>query len=98
MTDEAFLQDVCAHPDDDAPRLIYADWLDDRGDSARADFIRTQCELARLSPGDARAAALARRQDELLDRYWYDWRDALPHLHGITWGDFERGFVGSITA
>lgn len=35
-------------PDDDAPRLIYADWLQDHGDEARAEFIRVQCELARI--------------------------------------------------
>src|SRR5262249_20269221 len=38
-----FLQAVLDAPDDDAPRLIYADWLDDHGDPARAEFIRLQC-------------------------------------------------------
>jgi uncharacterized protein (TIGR02996 family) len=45
---DAFLQEILAHPDDDGPRLIYADWLEERGDP-RADFIRVQCELARLT-------------------------------------------------
>jgi uncharacterized protein (TIGR02996 family) len=26
-----FLQAICADPDDDTPRLVYADWLDERG-------------------------------------------------------------------
>jgi uncharacterized protein (TIGR02996 family) len=46
----AFLADIIAHPDDDAPRLILADWLDERdapGDRDRAEFIRVQCELGR---------------------------------------------------
>jgi uncharacterized protein (TIGR02996 family) len=30
--DDAFLQAIIERPDDDAPRLIYADWLDERGD------------------------------------------------------------------
>ncbi len=30
-SDEAFLQAIAETPDDDAPRLIYADWLDDHG-------------------------------------------------------------------
>lgn len=47
---EAFLADIIEHPDDDAPRLIYADWLEDHGDASRAEFIRVQCELARLPP------------------------------------------------
>jgi len=43
-----FLRDIIANPDDDAPRLIYADWLDDHGERARAAFIRAQCHLARI--------------------------------------------------
>lgn len=43
----AFLSAIRAAPDDDAPRLIYADWLEDHGEAARAEFIRVQCELAR---------------------------------------------------
>jgi uncharacterized protein (TIGR02996 family) len=51
--EEGFLADIIEHPDDDAPRLIYADWLDDHGQPKRADFIRVQCQLARLDPGIA---------------------------------------------
>jgi uncharacterized protein (TIGR02996 family) len=41
-------QRIRAYPDDDTPRLIYADWLDERGDP-RGEFIRVQIALARLS-------------------------------------------------
>ena len=34
--EEAFLQDIVANPDDDAPRLIYADWLEEHGEAERA--------------------------------------------------------------
>jgi uncharacterized protein (TIGR02996 family) len=43
--DEAFLQAIREAPDDDAPRLVYADWLDENGQPERADFIRYQIEL-----------------------------------------------------
>lgn len=46
--DAAFLDAVCATPDDVGPRLMYADWLEERageGDRERAEFIRVQCEL-----------------------------------------------------
>ena len=46
----AFLKAVCAAPDDDLPRLVYADWLDEHDRPLRAEFIRTQIELAKLTP------------------------------------------------
>lgn len=50
MSDEekAFLKAVCWNPADDAPRLIYADWLEEHGQAERAEFIRLQIELERL--------------------------------------------------
>jgi uncharacterized protein (TIGR02996 family) len=42
-TQQDLLNAIIANPDDDAPRLIYADWLDEQGDELRAEFIRLQC-------------------------------------------------------
>jgi uncharacterized protein (TIGR02996 family) len=36
----ALLRAVFENPDDDAPRLAYADRLEQHGDAARAEFIR----------------------------------------------------------
>lgn len=44
-----FLRAILSEPDRDLPRLIYADYLDDRHEHARAEFIRVQVELARTS-------------------------------------------------
>lgn len=44
---EAFMQTISANPDDDAPRLVYADWLEENGYEMYAEFIRVQIELAR---------------------------------------------------
>jgi len=49
MTEQDFITEILANPDDDMPRLIFADWLEERGDP-RSEFIRVQCELARLTP------------------------------------------------
>ena len=46
--DHGLLAGVIASPDDDGPRMVMADWLEKRGQSERAEFIRVQCELARL--------------------------------------------------
>lgn len=45
----AFL-DAREHPEDDTPRLVLADWLDEQGGSARAEFTRPGCVLAPGSP------------------------------------------------
>lgn len=45
---DSFLRAILAAPDDDVPRLIFADWLDENGEPERAEFIRVQCELAGL--------------------------------------------------
>jgi uncharacterized protein (TIGR02996 family) len=37
--DEAFIRAIVAAPRDDAPRLVYADWLDERGDK-RGPYLR----------------------------------------------------------
>lgn len=40
---EAFLKAIFAAPDDDLPRLVFADWLDERGDAEWAERIRREC-------------------------------------------------------
>ncbi len=45
MSEDALLHAICEHPDDDTPRLVFADWLDERGDelsTAWAALIRDQ--------------------------------------------------------
>lgn len=48
---EAFLRAIFEAPDDDTPRLVYADFLEDHGDPDRAAYIRHECEAARLERG-----------------------------------------------
>ncbi len=53
---DALYAAILAHPDEDTPRLAYADWLDEHGnakDKKHAEFIRAQCELAHLDREDA---------------------------------------------
>lgn len=47
-TEGRLLRQIAERPLDDAPRLVLADWLEERGDCDRAEFIRTQIELAAL--------------------------------------------------
>ena len=43
----ALLKAVVDAPADDLPRLVAADWLEERGDPERAEFIRLQCAAER---------------------------------------------------
>lgn len=92
--DDALLRAVLAAPDDDAPRLIYADWLDEHGQPDRARFIRTQIELARLPAGDPRRPQLVQVERTLLKANrpaWTTWLPPWAHA-----GEFRRGFLDTI--
>jgi uncharacterized protein (TIGR02996 family) len=60
------LAGVIADAEEDAPRLVYADWLDEHGDPDRAAFIRLGCALADKSPADPDYVDLTERRVELL--------------------------------
>jgi uncharacterized protein (TIGR02996 family) len=42
-TEAALLAAIAAHPEEDTPRLMLADELQERGEQDRAEFIRVQC-------------------------------------------------------
>ncbi len=85
---------ICEDADDDQVRLVYADWLEERGDP-RGELIRLEIEVARMAPRDLRREGLRRRDQELLALHSESWR--LPRLAGVTWGRYERGFIESVT-
>ncbi len=90
-----FLQDIFAHPEDDTPRLIYADWLDDNHQPIRAEFIRLQCRLARLDPGDPDHDLLQLQERALLKEHRAAWMAHLP-VWARKAGTFQRGFVNHL--
>jgi uncharacterized protein (TIGR02996 family) len=98
LTHDAFLSDIVECPDDDAPRLIYADWLDEQGECERAEFVRAQCRLATLPKYSPEWRRLSGRCDELLAARGEEWRAALPALDGVTWEKLNRGFVEEVFA
>jgi uncharacterized protein (TIGR02996 family) len=93
---ETFLHAIREAPEDDTPRLVYADWLDEHDQPERAEFIRAQIHMTRLSPHSRRRAALLRRTRELLAAHGDVWRQSLPK-----WArrrcQFQRGFVAHVT-
>jgi uncharacterized protein (TIGR02996 family) len=82
MTDEAFLHAICVDPGDPAPRLVYADWLEERGDPdslSRAEYLRVACSLDRLPSTDRTRRKLRNLLLQLRklvgDSWWqqFDW-------------------------
>lgn len=94
-----FLEAICAAPEDDTPRLIFADWLADHGDEDRAEFIRVQCRLADMEEDDWRPSepeyeiqeTLRRRERELLHAGRYRWLAPLVKaLTGYPYGPHDQ--------
>lgn len=72
MSDEAaLLAAIGEHPDEDTPRLVYADWLDEQGgaaNAARAEFIRVQCEAGVDVRAHGEETEVSKRLDERADK------------------------------
>jgi uncharacterized protein (TIGR02996 family) len=87
----ALLAAVCDRPDDDTPRLVFADWLDDHGDADYARFIRAQIELSRVPEWDRTWVRAWHRDPDLLTGRQYHDRFALPAEFQPRL-EFRRGF------
>src|SRR5262249_27967980 len=90
---DAFVQAILDDPDDDSLRLIYADWLEERGDP-RGQFIRLQYALAGMDADDPRRRPLEARERVLLKEHGKVW--AGPLLQFIEGYTFRRGFVEEV--
>ena len=92
MTDhQAFISAIIDRPDDDLLRLVFADFLEERGDPDRAEFIRLQIEHAATEPDSDGWVVRDLRIRELLREH--GWR--IPDLRGKQ--DFRRGFVEAVS-
>ena len=93
--DAALLDEIAARANDDEPRLIYADWLEERGNAERAELIRIQIELAKVDASAAQFESLCRRETELLVQSISSRLSTLRKL-GIVEAYMRRGFVEEI--
>lgn len=76
MHEQMFLDKLASDPTDDEVRLVYADWLDDNGRPAHAEFLRLEHvvrtgkvrlrALAAEMPSDWLGAVFGRYQIELV--------------------------------
>lgn len=60
MSDRAaLLAAIVAHADEDTPRLVYADWLDENDEAKRAAYIRARVERFRAEQADTATNAVS---------------------------------------
>jgi uncharacterized protein (TIGR02996 family) len=97
---EPFLNAIRENPDEDTLRLVFADFLQDRGDPERGDdgharLIRAQCEQARTPPFTARWYELNRVVWEILCERRLELTPC-PGRVRATYSRFVRGFPTAI--
>src|SRR6516165_11312929 len=93
-----FLWAILDNPDEDGPRLAFADWLAGHGESAHAELIRLQCALAARPEADELWLEQKLREEELWPALRDRWKDAFEELEWhrsakpIGVEEFRRGF------
>jgi uncharacterized protein (TIGR02996 family) len=78
------LQAILDQPDDDALRLVYADWLEEHGEQDRAELIRVQIALAAGGEDGGGEEALRAREARLLRDHGSAGRVALARPCSLT--------------
>jgi uncharacterized protein (TIGR02996 family) len=78
---EALFRAILAYPDDDTPRLVYADYLDEHGDP-RAAIVRAEVEIGRMEQDPLDVFLLAAARMKFAYRGWRrkyprSWTEAL---------------------
>ena len=81
---------IRAAPADDAPRLAYADWLEDRGDG-RAVYLRIVFEMAARTLRGGDAASLRRQLYQTVRRIDRPWREAVGWRFDVVLHSFDPG-------
>jgi uncharacterized protein (TIGR02996 family) len=93
--DKALLADIIEHPDDDAPRLVYSDWLEEHGGPPeRIEAIRLSVRRRRLDDLDPEAWVVDTRRHRIeIERP----RD-LPKMEGVSVSGEWTGLFTSASA
>jgi len=102
MTDEdALLSAIAAAPDENTPRLAFADWLQEHDRPIRAEFIRVQVEISRVETLPRvlvnRYVDVFKRSQDLIDDHRDELLGPLAALPAnSTRIEFRRGFVSQV--
>ncbi len=103
---ESILEAIIAEPDCDMHRLVYADWMEDQGETARAESIRCDQRTAflmigRLKPFDGRPCGRFWASNQGMSLSEDACHAAIGSLGNLDWPAhteviFRRGFVEKV--
>lgn len=93
-SEQSFVEAILHSPDDDALRLIFADWLEERGDP-RGEFIRVQYALMDEKLDKRTWFELKTREEQLIAEHGRKW--AGPVKDVARFYDFHRGMVEEVS-
>ncbi len=91
MPPPELLQRILEAPDEDQPRMVFADWLQTQGDPL-GELIAVQLELARFDPWVLPPKSLRDREQNLLTSFHTRW---FPNCYGAQ-VKFVRGFAEAV--
>src|SRR4051794_37513477 len=91
----AFLSAIAADPADDTNRLVYADWLEERGD-VRAEYIRLPLQTHEPH-GRKRTLARLKALSRRIDREWRGRVFSVPRLSITKYRRVRRPVLEPVT-
>jgi uncharacterized protein (TIGR02996 family) len=93
---DALVRAICEHPDEDTPRLILADWLEENADASHAEYIRAQIEYANTPQWEPAAVRYKWQRPDVATGNAVWLKQTLPRLDNfhLEWAGepFRRGF------
>ncbi len=99
MNESDYLEAIRRNPDEDPPRLEYAQWLSQQestSQAARAEFIRVQITLSDSNTPEHQRETLRSRAQYMLQEYGLGWNRRFAPLERAQI-HYDRGMVHSIS-
>jgi uncharacterized protein (TIGR02996 family) len=98
---EVFLHAIAEEPLEDIHRLALADWLEEHGQTPRAEFIRAQCQLEQIRYGHALYWHILDQARRLYRQHRKEWGAGLPAYRNVRWtneDNFVRGLLERVSS
>ena len=95
MSDEAaFLEVLKANSADDTTRLVYADWLDEHGEPAKAEYLRLITQLPLIGDDINTSSIEASRANDLSATLPTEWKETAAGRFDVVLVSFRDKIKG----